>query len=34
MGLMSFFVGAVLRETGGTANSQFVKELLTAKLDE
>ena len=32
-GLMGFFVGAVMRETGGTANPQLVKELLTVTLE-
>ncbi|CAN5810857.1 glutamine--tRNA ligase/YqeY domain fusion protein [soil metagenome] len=31
-GLMGFFVGAAMRETGGRANPQLVKELFTAKL--
>ena len=31
-GLIGFFVGGVMRETGGKANPQLVKELLEAKL--
>ncbi len=32
-GLMGFFVGAVMRETGGRANPQLVKDMLAAKLE-